>query len=412
MLSTCSTLEPLASAASLSTLSGIGDADLLATTKRLAQHERAATAALVAALAELDARRLYLGEGCSSLFVYCTRVLCLSEHAAYHRIEAARAARRFPLILERLAAGSLTLTTVTLLAPHLTPANHQAVLDAAHHRSKRAVEQQVAALASRPDAPTSVRKLPQLRSAGMPPPGAAPSKAVSPSTPVNETMLSSQAHPALATHSRCASTADDAPMTAAAATTKESAAAARDMHTSESAAFDTPVIRTTRERTVMTPLAPARYKLQMTLGADTVEKLRRAQDLLRHTIPDGDPAAILDRALTFLLADVARTKLAATKRPRINHHEPHRRSRYVPAAVRRAVWMRDGGRCTFVGTEGQCGETGFLELHHLEPYALGGATTVKGMALRCRAHNAYEADREFRVLEHAARSTRGGQQLD
>ena len=50
--------------------------------------------ALVASLAEMDARKLYLGEGCSSLFTYCTRVLYLSEYAAYGRIEAARAARR------------------------------------------------------------------------------------------------------------------------------------------------------------------------------------------------------------------------------------------------------------------------------------------------------------------------------
>jgi 5-methylcytosine-specific restriction endonuclease McrA len=122
----------------------------------------------------------------------------------------------------------------------------------------------------------------------------------------------------------------------------------------------------------------------MTLGAPTVEKLRRAQDLLRHAIPDGDPAAIVDRALTLLLDRVARTKLAATDRPRSTRPASHARSRHVPAAVRRAVWARDGGRCTFVGTEGRCGETGFDELHRLEPYALGGATTAEGMALRCR----------------------------
>jgi 5-methylcytosine-specific restriction endonuclease McrA len=173
------------------------------------------------------------------------------------------------------------------------------------------------------------------------------------------------------------------------------------MFTWESAASGTPGIRSARERSAVTPLAPARYKLQMTLGADTVEKLRRAQDLLRHAIPDGDPAAILDRALTLLLAQVTRTKLAATKRPRITLPESHRRSRYVPASVRRAVWARDEGRCTFTGPEGRCGETAFIELHHLEPYALGGATTVEGIALRCRAHNVYEADREFRVLENA-----------
>jgi hypothetical protein len=62
--------------------------------KTLAADERQATARLIAGLAELDARRLYLGEGCPSLFAYCTQVLHLSEHAAYGRIEAARTARR------------------------------------------------------------------------------------------------------------------------------------------------------------------------------------------------------------------------------------------------------------------------------------------------------------------------------
>jgi len=83
------------------------------------------TALLIVHLAELDARRLYLFEGYSSLFAYCTEVLRLSEHAAYGRIEAARAARRFPVLLEMLADGSVTLTTVGLLASDLTAENHE-----------------------------------------------------------------------------------------------------------------------------------------------------------------------------------------------------------------------------------------------------------------------------------------------
>src|SRR5512145_1079880 len=124
----------------LSSVAQLSNPELLEQVKRLAEHEREATAALVAHLAELDARRLYLAEGCSSLFTYCVQVLHLSEHAAYGRIEAARAARRHPVVLERLADGSVTLTTVTLLAPHLTPENHRDLLDQARHRSRRAAE--------------------------------------------------------------------------------------------------------------------------------------------------------------------------------------------------------------------------------------------------------------------------------
>jgi hypothetical protein len=85
----------------------------------------------------MDARRLYLGAGYSSLFTYCTQALHLSEHAAYGRIEAARAARRFPLVMDLLANGSLTVTTVGLLAPHLTADNHRNVLESACHKRKR-----------------------------------------------------------------------------------------------------------------------------------------------------------------------------------------------------------------------------------------------------------------------------------
>jgi hypothetical protein len=116
---------------------------------------------------ELDRRRLYLVEGCSSLFTYCTQVLHLTEHAAYGRIEAARAARKFPVILERLHDGTLTLTAVCLLGPHLTAENHLAALDAARHKSKAEVERQVASLRPQPDVPATVRKLPTSRPAAM-----------------------------------------------------------------------------------------------------------------------------------------------------------------------------------------------------------------------------------------------------
>ena len=149
----------------ISTAAHLSDGQLLADVKRLAAGEQQATAALVACLAELDARRLYLGEGCASLFTYCTQVLHLSEHAAYGRIEAARAARRFPVILDLLAAGAVTLTAITLLAPHLTTDNYRDTLEAARYKSKRDVEHLVAALRPQPAVPASVRKLPSPKPA-------------------------------------------------------------------------------------------------------------------------------------------------------------------------------------------------------------------------------------------------------
>jgi hypothetical protein len=150
----------------------LADRELLAEVHRLAGNEREATVQLIAALGELDARRLYLGEGCSSLFTYCTQVLHLSEHAAYGRIEAARAARKWPVVLDMLADGSLHLTAVALLRRHLTVDNHLELLAAARHRTKREVEEIIAALQPQPAVPSTVRKLPVPKT---PSPAASPS---------------------------------------------------------------------------------------------------------------------------------------------------------------------------------------------------------------------------------------------
>ena len=340
----------------LSTPADLSDQELLARTLQLAADERQATALLIAHLAEVDARRLYLAEGYSSLFTYCTQVLRLSEHAAYGRIEAARAARRFPLVLETLTDGLVTLTTVGLLAPHLTAENHRDLLDQVRGKSKRAVEVMLAELAPRPSVPTVVRRLPVAH------------LSPAPSALLDGTM---------------ASAPEPVPSLPPVATVPPVA-------TPPSATIPLPG----RPATVA-PLAPQRYKIQFTARAETYEKLRRAQDLLRHQIPDGDLDQIVDRALTALLEDLARQKFAATGRPR-GGRPAAPGSRHIPAEVKRAVWLRDGGRCAFVGTSGRrCTATGFLEFHHVQPHAAGGASTIDNIQLRCRAHNAYEAELYF-----------------
>ena len=145
----------------------------------------------------------------------------------------------------------------------------------------------------------------------------------------------------------------------------------------------------------MAPLATDRYKITFTARAETCRKLRLAQDLLRHQVPDGNPAEIFDRALSALLEDLARKKLGASTRPRRDRGMVPG-SRHIPAEVKRAVWLRDGGRCAFVAKGGRrCCERGFLEFHHIDPYAAGGEATVGNIALRCRPHNGYEADLYF-----------------
>ena len=149
-------------------------------------------------------------------------------------------------------------------------------------------------------------------------------------------------------------------------------------------------------------LAPGRYEVRFTVSADTREKLRSAQDLLRHTIPDGDTAEVFDRALTVLIETLLKRKSGSTQ---VTRH-PSRTAtgaRHVPAAVRRSVWVRDGGRCAFVGAGGRrCNARAFLEFHHVTPYASGGPATADNISLRCRAHNQYEGELAFGV-----RSTHG-----
>ena len=156
----------------------LSDDQLLAEVQRLASTERRATVALLRSLIELDARRLYLREGCSSLFTYCTQVLRLSEGGAYNRIEVARAAQRYPALLEHLEDGSLTLTTARLIAPHIDPDNHDAVFAAARQKSKRDVEVLIASMNPSPAPPPSVGKLP-----------------VRPSSPIAETAASERRVP-------------------------------------------------------------------------------------------------------------------------------------------------------------------------------------------------------------------------
>jgi hypothetical protein len=335
----------------------LSDDELVLSLKGLAARERETTAELVAHIAELDTRDLHLRAGYGSLFVYCRDALLLSESEAYNRIEAARAARRFPLVLEMLVEGALNITTVRLLARHLTAENHRSVLEAARGKKRTQVEEIVAGLWPQPDAPPLVRRLPSR-------------PVVAAAAPAASSSMGSAEGPA------------PAPI-AASASDGAGAAASPTLHPVAPVPFRPPVVTTS--------LSPDRYKVQFTIGTQTLEKLRLAQDMLRHAIPSGDEAAILDRALTVLLAELARKKFAATEKPRPAPGTAPE-SRHVPAEVRRAVWLRDGGQCAFVGTNGRrCGERAFLEFHHVKPWAVGGGPTVDNVQLRCRRHNGYEA---------------------
>jgi hypothetical protein len=365
----------------LALASGLSDQDLLARIGVLASKEREASVDLVAHLAVLDVRpSLFASQGCGSLFSYCTERLRLSEDAACNRIEAARACRGFPVILDHLASGALSLTAVRLLRRHLTSENHEAVLARACGRSRRDIEALVAELAPRPDLPPSVRKLPTVTAA--PAPKTMPPTPL-PATPVGATIVAPPEQPPSFTPPP----------------------------------FTPPPVVPSR-RPIIETISPERYRVQFTIGKESHEKLRRLQALLRREIPNGDPGAIFDRALTLLLEKVERTKLGAAKKPRPAAIRPGTDgqlrtpvvpTRDIPRQVQRAVCQRDSDQCAFVSGDGhRCTERTFLEFHHILPYAKGGLATVENISLRCRRHNQYEAELVFGPrMTSNARTTSG-----
>ena len=140
----------------LATLARLGDDDLAARVKSLTAREHATAACVIAHLAEMDTRDIHLRAGYPRLYDYCVNVLHLSEWEAWNRIEAGRVARRFPILFDMLEEGSIHLTGIKLLAPHLTEENHRGVLQSARGKSKLAIGELVARLHPLPDVPTSV----------------------------------------------------------------------------------------------------------------------------------------------------------------------------------------------------------------------------------------------------------------
>jgi len=391
------------------TLEKLSNDELVNGLKRLLQRDAVLAAEIVAHLAEVDERKLYLDEACSSLFVYCRDRLGMSEGMAYKRIQAARASRRFPALLDMLAAGELHLCGVCLLVPYLTKGNHQTVLAAAKHKSKRGVERLLAEMFPRPDVAATVRRLPE------------PKREKETQTAVPRMALPARtpegASPAVAQNDTYRGNAEHG-----------------EPHPNPTA-----TVPPVRQSTVVAPLSTARFKVQFTADQALYDKLQQARDLLRHQIPDGDIPKVLDRALDSLLSEVKRKRFAqGNKRNRsVGARETAREEessrahearadtnankgvtgqgtqanpRYVPAAVKREVVERDGLRCAYVDEQGRrCRETGFLEFQHTRPVANGGESTAANIKVYCRAHNQHAARNDFGTA-HVEKQIRAAQQ--
>ncbi len=331
-------------------LKTVSDCKLLRGLDELVAKSRHNEADLLAYIAEVDYRRLYLEQSCSSMYCYCTEVLYFSEASARHRIHAARAARAYPAVFERIRKGELHVAGLSLLAPVLTPENHQELLELTRNMSKRAIEVLLADRAPKPDVPARVRQLPEPR----PAPAVQVPSEMARSTPEIETRSLKPGPPP-------------------------------------------PVPRAPSP--APSPLGGRRFKVQFTGSQALCDKLREAQALLRHQVPSGDLAEIFDRALTLLVEDAKRRKFAQTSRPRARSEAKRKSgtaSRHIPAKIKRALFERDGGRCAFVGGNGRrCGSRDFLEYHHLDPWARAKRHSIDRIELRCRGHNHYAAVQDY-----------------
>ena len=286
-------------------------------------------ARVIAHLAEVEARRLHLLIGCSSLYDYCRKRLGLSDYEAFVRIAAARVGRKYPIVFELLDRRELHLTAVCEVRDFLTRENHRELLAEVSGKTKLQIREALRARFPLADIPTSVKKLPALD-----------------------------------------------------------------------------------------PLAPGRYRLELTLNAEQKAKLDLARDLLSHANPTGNLAVVVERALDVLIAHTearrfGRAKATPKRRESATPSEARGlagQREHISHQTRREVVARDGVRCAFVSHEGQrCEARAFLQFHHRRAWALGGHDGSENLELLCHAHNRLRAEEDFgrTHVERACRRAHG-----
>jgi len=409
----------------------LADEELLARLHKLMRKDRALTARLLVHLGEVDARGLYRDHAYSSMHVYAVEALGLSDAEASLRIRAARLVRKFSRVLTMFEREELHLTAIGLLSKIMSPENHVAVLAQARHATKAEIEQLIARYCPQPDVPSFMRRLADPRPSPAQPvaspttsmtsllQAAAPQVSKAAASPVAGSIKNGQRDGASERerHERALQAApphtrrDSGPMVTpldAARAHDDGEVRARRVGPGVSAESDPPLLaaeartsfRLEHPRLVpFTLLSPGRYKVQFTASEALQNKLQQAQDLLRRKVPSGDLAPIVDRAIDLLIAQLRKQHFAITAKPQRGRGRSTRarRSRYIPAQVRREVAARDQEQCSYVSPEGRrCPERAQLELDHCNrQFARGGEANAANIRLLCAAHNRLEAERDY-----------------
>jgi hypothetical protein len=274
------------------------DAELLTATRRLVGRSNQLLAALLAHLAEVEARGVHRTRACSSLYTYCTYELRYSEDEAYRRVAAVRLVRRFPGLLDAIAAGELHLTGLLMLGPHVTEENLGQVLLPAKYRTKKEIARLVRELDPLPEVPPRIEPL-----------GPAPAR-LDPKAPTWEAFVSSLCPVReLSPGERPRDWMEDANES------DEAAPAVFTLSDNEAVSaragagdFGQPPMAE--------PLSPQRYKVQFTAGDEYVKLVEEAQALLSHSAPRATLDEIQLRAMRAFVAELKRRKHAVVARPR------------------------------------------------------------------------------------------------
>lgn len=255
-------------------LTHLVDAVLLRDLAAMVTQERAGLARMLALIAEVDARRLYAPAGYSSMHAYLVGELRFSDDAAFKRIQAARVARRFPILYTAIAEGRLHLTGTCLLAPHLNNENIWELMEAAKHRRQPEIEAMLARRSLAP--PVSERTI---------------VRAVPPKEPVTGSEVAVPQVDWLTVDTSVDSNGNDV-------------AAPPSAPSLPSSQPPSPV-----------PAQPTeRYLVKLMITKSVYEKLCRAQALLSHSIPSKDLAEVLDRALKALIEEIEKRRFGSRGR--------------------------------------------------------------------------------------------------
>ena len=368
-------------------LVGLGNSELLSGLSELARQSNELTAHLLAHLVELESRMLHLELGFSSLFAYCVEALGMSEGTAGRRVTAARVCRRYPEVFERVARGELHLCALCALAPHLNSENAAELFETCRGKTRRKVEELLAARFPRPDVREKIRRLPtRMQVAAVPSEVPLPRSGACEASPSPALLPGMPGMPGLLVNS--------GPVASAAADPR----------------------RRARE---LEPLSADRFGVHFTADAELRDLIERARALASHRLPNSDLAGLIKLMAASFVRQEEKRRFGIGARPRrvktetepllsTGHGAPPggvgKQARYVPVTVRRETHTRDGGQCSFVSADGRrCSARAFLELDHRKPFARQGAPDAPNIRLLCRAHNLLHARNCFGTLHIAAK---------